>query len=141
MTKKFIARENFNAGMNCSQAVIVALAEDVGLSEDTAKAIACPFGGGFSRKREVCGAVSGMLMAIGLAHPEMNKMEMYAYARKAMDEFSEKTGSIICRELLGLDEGADSPIPSKRTEEYYKERPCEYFVKYASEIIEKEILN
>ncbi len=139
MTKKFIARENFNAGMNCSQAVIVALAEDVGLSEDTAKAIACPFGGGFSRKREVCGAVSGMLMAIGLAHPEMNKMEMYAYARKAMDEFSEKTGSIICRELLVGITSDDTPIPSPRTEEYYKKRPCAELVEIATAIAEKYI--
>ena len=139
MTKKFIARENFNAGMNCSQAVIVALAEDVGLSEVTAKAIACPFGGGFSRKREVCGAVSGMLMAIGLAHPEMNKMEMYAYARKAMDEFSEKTGSIICRELLVGITSDDTPIPSPRTEEYYKKRPCAELVEIATAIAEKYI--
>lgn len=139
MTKKFIARENFNAGMNCSQAVIVALAEDVGLSKDTAKAIACPFGGGFSRKREVCGAVSGMLMAIGLAHPEMNKMEMYAYARKAMDEFSEKTGSIICRELLVGITSDDTPIPSPRTEEYYKKRPCAELVEIATAIAEKYI--
>lgn len=139
MSKKDIAKENFNSGMNCAQAVIVALAEDVGMDKNVAKAIACPFGGGFARKREVCGAVSGMLMAIGLAHPEMDKMEMYTYARKAMDEFSAETGSIICRELLAGITSDDTPIPSPRTEEYYKKRPCAELVELATAIAEKYI--
>ena len=44
--------------------------------------------------------------------------------------------TIICRELLGLDIKNDSPIPSKRTEQYYAERPCEEFIATAAEIIE-----
>ena len=52
-----------------------------------------------------------------------------------------KHQTIICRELLGLPEGADSPMPSKRTKEYYQERPCEEFIKLASEIIEQELLD
>ena len=55
--------------------------------------------------------------------------------------FKSKYGTIICRELLELPEGADSPIPSKRTKEYYQTRPCEAFIRFASEIIEKELLN
>ena len=54
--------------------------------------------------------------------------------------FKEKHSTIICRELLGLPQGADDATPSERNEQYYLERPCENFIKTASEIIEKELL-
>ncbi|MBQ8793490.1 MAG: C_GCAxxG_C_C family protein, partial [Clostridia bacterium] len=55
----------FTDGYNCAQAVFGAFAEDLGFDEKTALKISAPFGGGFGRQREVCGAVSGMLMAFG----------------------------------------------------------------------------
>ena len=60
------ARELFNEGYNCSQAVLGAFAEDAGLDVKTALRLSAPFGGGMGRMREVCGGVSGMFMAIGL---------------------------------------------------------------------------
>lgn len=60
------ARELFNDGYNCSQAVLGAFAEDAGLDVKTALRLSAPFGGGMGRMREVCGGVSGMFMAIGL---------------------------------------------------------------------------
>jgi C_GCAxxG_C_C family probable redox protein len=98
------------------------------------------------RLREVCGAASSMFAIAGLkygytsANDDETKAKHYEFIQHLAKEFEQKTGSIICRELLGLEDGADSPIPNKRTPEYYKERPCEFFVKTAAEIIENEIL-
>ena len=99
------------------------------------------------RLREVCGAVSSMFMLAGLikgytaCNDDNIKGKHYALIQELATEFKTKCGSIICREILGLSEGADSPVPSKRTEQYYAERPCEYCIKTAAEIIEKSLLN
>ena len=61
------AKELFKSGYNCSQAVLGVFCEELGLNFDTAMKIASSFGGGMGRMREVCGTVSGMFMAAGLA--------------------------------------------------------------------------
>ena len=141
------AVENFKSGYNCAQSVFLAFAEEFGFDKETALKLSSSFGGGMGRLREVCGAVSSMFAIAGLKcgyvsnNDDEVKAKHYELIQSLAEKFKAENGSIICRELLGLDEGADSPIPSKRTDEYYKERPCEYFVKYASEIIEKDLLN
>ena len=97
------ARELFNDGYNCSQAVFGAFAEDAGLDMKTALRFASPFGGGMGRMREVCGGVSGMFMVLGLffGYDEPDdaqaKKELYSYVRALADKFKESEGSIICR--------------------------------------------
>ena len=125
------ARELFNDGYNCSQAVLGAFAEDAGLDVKTALRLSAPFGGGMGRMREVCGGVSGMFMAIGLffGYDEPDgvqaKKELYSYVRALADKFKESEGSIICREILKLQKDAPmSPTPDARTAEYYAKRPC-----------------
>ena len=141
------AVENFKQGYNCAQSVFLAFAEEFGFDKKTALMLSSSFGGGMGRLREVCGAVSSMFAIAGLKYgytsptDDIKKAEHYEFIQNLAKEFSSRTGSIICRELLGLEEGADSPIPSTRTPEYYKERPCEFFVKAAAEIIEEKILN
>ena len=134
-------------GYNCAQSVFLAFAEDFGFDKDTALKLSSSFGGGMGRLREVCGAVSSMFAIAGLKNgytePDNDeiKAEHYARIQALAEKFKAKHETIICRELLGLPEGADSPIPSERTEQYYQERPCEHFIKTAAEIIEQEILN
>lgn len=142
------AGENFRCGYNCAQSVFLAFAKEVGFSKDEALRLSSSFGGGMGRLREVCGACSAMFMIAGLlkGYTEPNndeiKAEHYKLIQDLADKFKSKFGTIICRELLGIEAGADeSYIPSKRTEEYYKERPCEDFIKYAAEIIENNLLN
>ena len=138
---------NFKMGYNCAQSVFLAFAEDFGFDKDTALKLSSSFGGGMGRLREVCGAVSSMFAIAGLKNgytePDNDeiKAEHYARIQALAEKFKAKHETIICRELLGLPEGADSPIPSERTEQYYQERPCEHFIKTAAEIIEQEILN
>ena len=140
------ASENFKSGYNCAQSVFLAFAEDFGFDKETALKLSSSFGGGMGRLREVCGAVSSMFAIAGLKegyttpNDDEIKAKHYELIQNLAEEFKSKFGTIICRELLELPEGKDSPIPSKRTEEYYQTRPCEAFVRYAAEIIEKRIL-
>ena len=137
---------NFKEGYNCAQSVLLAFAAEIGFSNDSALKLASSFGGGMGRLREVCGAVSAMFMIAGMLegytapNDDISKGKHYQLIQELAEEFKLRCGSIICRELLGLDEGKDSPIPSKRTEQYYNERPCENCIKIASEIIEKQLL-
>lgn len=147
MKKSDKAIEYFKTGYNCSQSVFLTFAEDFGLDKETALKLSSSFGGGMGRLREVCGAVTAMFAIAGLKKgytspcDDEAKAKHYELIQSLAEKFKSEHNTIICRELLGLEAGADSPIPSKRTEEYYQERPCELFIKTASEIIEQELLN
>lgn len=140
-----IAKELFKKGYNCSQAVVGAFAEELGVDFDTAIKMSSSFGGGMGRLREVCGTVSGMLMAAGLKYWDLNadareaKTKHYEKVQELARRFKEKNGSIICRELLKGIENSTSPIASERTAEYYKKRPCLELVGDAAEILEQYI--
>lgn len=141
------AVNNFKTGYNCAQSVFLAFAEDFGIDKETALKLSSSFGGGMGRLREVCGTVSSMFAIAGLKegytspNDDETKAKHYELIQSLADDFKSKFNTIICRELLELPEGKDSPIPSKRTEEYYQTRPCEAFVRYAAEIIEQRLLN
>lgn len=127
---KELAKAYFLEGYNCAQSVVLAFHEELGLDEETAARMASAFGGGMGRLREVCGTVSGMFLVLGLLKGYQNpgdqagKKILYAQVQQLAHTFQEHNGSIICRELLGLDHHADAPIPSDRTPEYYRKRPC-----------------
>ena len=131
------AVELFMEGKNCSQAVFVAFATDLGLSEETALAISIGLGGGVGRMREVCGAVSGSAMVVGLKYPELSKAEVYEKVRLIADEFKKTNPSIVCKELLGLSKPETSSVPEARTQEYYQKRPCIKIVEDAALATEK----
>ena len=143
MTHSEKAKELFKQGYNCSQAVLGAFCEELGLNFETAMKIASSFGGGMGRMREVCGTVSGMFMAAGLMYgPSDNenpsaKGEHYKRIQELAQSFKDMNGSIICRELLKGIETSTSHAPSKRTDNYYKKRPCVDLVGDAAEIFEK----
>lgn len=141
------AKDLFEQGYNCSQAVFGAFAEELGVDFDVALKLSSSFGGGMGRMREVCGAVSGMLMVAGIKYgynspsDDVSKSEHYRLVQELANEFKEKHDSIICRELLNLNVEIDSPEPSPRTAEYYKTRSCADFVYDAAEIIENYMNN
>ena len=136
------AKELFKSGYNCSQAVLGVFCEELGLDFDTAMKISSSFGGGMGRMREVCGTVSGMFMAAGLAYSSsdssaQNKTEQYKIVQELAKRFKDRNGSIICRELLQGIENSTTPTPSERTETYYKKRPCVELVGDSVEILEQ----
>lgn len=145
MTRRETATQNFLKGYNCAQSVVLAFEDLLPVEKEQLSKLASSFGGGMGRLREVCGSVSGMFMAAGLLYgysgPETGKAKADHYARiqELAARFEEKHGSIICRELLGLDIRRDVPVPEARTKEYYRKRPCAEIVGDAAEILEQYI--
>ena len=140
MTHTEKARDLFLSGCSCSQAVFGAFAQELGIDHETAMKLASSFGGGMGGSRELCGAVSGMLMAAGLkrGYASVDDLEEktahYARTRKLLEAFGQAHGTLICRELL---EGLKlSENPSERTPQYYKERPCVRFVETAAALLD-----
>jgi len=131
-------------GCNCAQAVCAAFCDVTGLDERTAMRVSSSFGGGMGRMREVCGAVSGALMVIGMMlAPEdptdkPAKTEHYRIIQEYAARFRERNGSIVCRELLG-DKAGSGYVPEDRTEEYFKMRPCERMVYDAAALLEQTL--
>ncbi len=101
MTKGELARYNFQNGCNCAQAVLTAFCEDYGMEIDTAMMIAASFGSGMAGLRSVCGTVTGANMVIGLAKGSDRGASNAAF-REFAAGFTEKNGSLICKELLGM---------------------------------------
>jgi len=139
-----LAAELFLSGSNCAQAVLLAFGNLTGLEPELAAKLSSSFGGGMGRMREVCGAVSGMLMVVGLLYGyedpgqgDRAKKEHYARVQELSARFRQEAGSIVCREILK--NPPSDPNPSKRTEEYYKTRPCTRMVMLATEIMEDYI--
>lgn len=135
--------ELFRQGYNCSQAVVGAWTEEIGLPFDTAVKFSAGFGGGMGRLREVCGAVSGAFMVLGMKYstglPDpQSKKAMYEKIQAFAARFKEENHfrSIICREMLGLS-GASKPAPAARTDAYYKKRPCAELIGLSAALLEE----
>lgn len=140
-----IAEQNFMKGYNCAQSVVLAFCDVTGMDEQTALRASSSFGGGMGKLREVCGAVSGMFLVAGLLYGYTNPED--ADAKTAHNQmlqdlakkFKEKNGSIICRELLKLQEEVQTPVPQERTVAYYHGRPCAALVAHAAELLDEVI--
>lgn len=136
------AKALFEEGYNCAQSVFLAFAEDLGLDFETAAKLSSSFGGGMGRLREVCGAVSAMFMIAGLKkgytspNDDTSKAEHYQRIQELAAEFRDHHGTILCRELLGLEAGPDDYHPAKRTKAYYASRPCADLVADAASIVD-----
>lgn len=143
-TKGEAADRLFRMGYNCCQSVACAFAPEMGLPTETVARLACGFGGGIGRLRETCGAVSGMVLVAGMLRGYSDpgavdeKTESYALIQTLAAKFRAANGSLICRELLGLDavQTPDTPPQAEaRTAEYYEKRPCPELCRMAAQIL------
>lgn len=144
MDHGLIAAQAFVEGYNCAQAVAVAFCDLTGLDPKQAAKMVSPFGGGFGRQREVCGAVSGMCFVLGTLYgydsPDPEKqLAVYADVQELCRQFREKAGSILCREILK--NPPSDPAPTPRTAEYYAARPCTRMVLLAATLLDEYIQN
>ncbi len=146
MSKGDIAKRYFEQGYNCSQSVALAFADEVGMDGKLIARLTGGFGGGMGRMREVCGTVSGTAFVLSALYGYSDptdadaKAQLYADVQKVAGEFKNKNGSVVCRDLLGLtQDGFDNPQPEKRTDTYYKKRPCGDLVKMSADLLEKFI--
>ncbi|KNY30336.1 C-GCAxxG-C-C family protein [Pseudobacteroides cellulosolvens] len=129
------AVDMFNEGFICSQAVLAALSDRLGLEKDLALKIANGFGGGIARKQLICGAVSGAIMLIGLKYGKTSAQDSISHERtysiidKFCDEFEKRNKSIICKDILGCD-------MAKAREQGLFSTTCSKCVKDAVDIVE-----
>lgn len=139
------ARDLFLAGYNCAQAVFAAYAENIGMTESQALKLSSGFGGGMGGMRNVCGAISGMLMVVGAekgydeASDTEGKKSLYAAEQALVAKFTADFETIQCGELLKRHHIAASNVPSERTPEYYKKRPCALYVETCAGMIADEL--
>ncbi len=137
------AKNLFLEGYNCSQAVFLAFHDLLDIDFEAAAKLASSFGGGMGRLREVCGACTGMFMVAGMLYgyddpkAKAQKAEHYALIQELAGKFREACGSIVCRELL--EKPDTGSVPTERTAEFYKKRPCAELVALAAKILEDKL--
>lgn len=142
MARGEVAVTLFNEGFNCSQSVLSAYSDLFGLDRKTTLKIAQAFGAGMARMGHICGAVTGAFMAIGLkygrvsAEDEDAKEKTYGVALEFVKRFKSQHGSIICRELLGVDLSAPEGIKEAEEKNLF-ETLCPKFVQGAIDILEQ----
>ena len=136
------AAQYFDQSRNCAQAVLASYAGDFGMDKNQALSISVGFGAGMGRVQEVCGAVSGAIMVLGLrsgfkeedGRGKIN--DAYAQVRSFIEEFTKQKGTIKCRELLS---GCD--LSTEEGQKIFKQNNlrgnCREYVRLACELLEK----
>ena len=139
------AVQNFKEGYNCCQSVVMAYADLYGKTADEMAVIASAFGGGMAKMREVCGTCTGMFMIAGLQIPANDpkdkeaKAANYKLVQELAEEFRRENGSIICRELLGIDGKSGAASAEGCAGQEKKKRPCPELIRMAVEIVGRKL--
>ena len=136
------AAANFISGCNCAQAVLMAYADVLGLTQEQAAMVAVGHGGGMGRLRLHCGAFSAAVMLAGAIEgsdgaKKEHRPQTYARVQEIYRRFIEVNGTVSCAELLGRAGVPEEPTPEERTPEYYRKRPCERVIRSACRIIDE----
>jgi C_GCAxxG_C_C family probable redox protein len=137
-----IAVDLFNNGFNCAQAILAAYCGEYGLLDDIAKKLSCGFGAGMGYNGEVCGAVTGALMLIGLKNGKYletdneSKDKTYKLVKEFITNFKKEFGSINCTELLKYDLNKEEELLKARSSGIFKEL-CQLYVKKSAELVEE----
>jgi C_GCAxxG_C_C family probable redox protein len=138
-----IAAQKFKDGYNCAQSVFFSFCDDLHVNKDIALKLACGFGAGMGRKQEVCGAVTGGIMVLGMKYGRGEKEDIsatektYPKIREFMDKFKKRQGNYICRHLL-----SECELTTAEGQKYFhgndlKNKVCIPCVKSAVEILEE----
>ncbi|MGI5891843.1 MAG: C-GCAxxG-C-C family protein [Bacillota bacterium] len=139
MMKEAEVIKNFEGGIDCSQIVFSEFSEQLGVDKETAKKIAASFGAGMWNG-EVCGAVAGAMMVIGLKYghtklgDEKAKGQTIAKVNQFKEAFEREHGSIVCREILGYDIPEELDIVMEQRE-FFKPEKCPSYVCTAIKIL------
>lgn len=131
----------FRDGCNCAQSILAIFSPQLGLDEITAKRVSAGFGGGMGRMQNTCGAVTGAFMVLGLKYGNFDgkdqkaKDKTYRLINQFTQEFTEKNGSINCREILDCD------FTTSEGMQYFKdhqleEKKCQKCVEDAANLLQ-----
>jgi len=141
------AAEKFVSGYNCAQAVIWSFCDEIGLEANTGLRIACGFGGGVAKRQEICGAVTGGIMVLGMILGEGDQQdrsateETYAKSEEFISRFEAARGSSNCLELLdGCDLNTEEGRKTVKDLDL-RNVTCKACVQTAVEILEDMIEN
>lgn len=140
------AEAYFEQGYNCTQSILLTFSDLMGEDAGAVLRAGVTLGGGMGRLREVCGAVSGMFLVLGTLYGYETagtgklKTELYARVQETAESFEKTYGTLICRDLLGLPAGHDTPEATPRTAEFYQNRPCGKIIGTAAAILSEYIL-
>ena len=141
MSKAETAVDLFKSSYNCAQSVLAAYAGNYNMEKETALQVAVGFGAGMGRVQDVCGAVTGAIMVLGLAsnfkegdgRPKIN--EVYAKVHRFIDEFAKEKGTVKCRELLNCD------LNTEEGQKFFREQnlreDCWAYVRLCCELLDK----
>ena len=138
------AVELFMQGYNCAQSVFCAFCDLTKLDFETSLKLSSSMGGGVGRLREICGALSGMLLVAGCLYGYTDvstndaKSEHYALVQQLAKSFEEKTGAITCRDILGI-KGSSEPCSPPRDASFYATRPCAKMVQISAQILDEYV--
>ena len=127
----------FNQGFSCAQAIVATFGNQYGLDVEHALRVAGAFGGGMARMGETCGAVTGALMAIGLAQGSdtpSGKESTYALGQAFLESFEARHDTILCRELIQRDISTPEGFQQAREQAVFKAL-CPRFIRDSVEII------
>ncbi len=129
----------FLSGYNCAQSVFAAFVDATGLEESISLKLSASFGGGMGKLREVCGAVSGMLLVLGSLYgydslaPGLREQH-YARVRALAKKFKENHQCLICRQLLAQQKAAGIlPDVPRETD------PCGQYIRSAARLLDEYI--
>jgi C_GCAxxG_C_C family probable redox protein len=132
----------FQEGFSCSQSVCTAFSDGLGYSREQALRVSSAFGGGMGHNDEMCGAVSGALMVVGMKYGRVkaddaeSKLKCYNLAGEFMRQFKEIYGSVQCTDLLGCDLSTEQGMQRAREEGLFNTL-CVDFVRDAARMLEK----
>jgi|LSQX01.3.fsa_nt_gb C_GCAxxG_C_C family probable redox protein len=144
MNKQEYAIKCFDSGFNCAQSVFSAFCEDYGLEKSQALKIACSFGAGMGYLDEVCGAVSGAFMVLGLIYGQNDEKDAqkkaltYLKVKEFAKRFREINGTINCSELLNCSLGDETQLKAARQTGLFREK-CPQYIRDAVAILEEMI--
>jgi len=136
------AVERFAEGFNCAQAVLLAFSTPAEIDPAAAAKLVSGLGGGLGRQGDVCGAVTGAILVLGLrygaalAGDKVAKENSYRLVREFTARFQERHGAILCRELLGCDIGTPDGLAQAKERSLFGTR-CPMLVRTAAEILEQ----
>jgi C_GCAxxG_C_C family probable redox protein len=143
LDRSTVAIDMFIKGYNCAQSILFAFRDESGVPEETALKISCGFGAGMGRNGEVCGAVSGGIMVLGMRHgwvtndDRTDKETTYFKIQELMNQFALKHGSCKCRDLLnGCDLTTEEGMNSFKENDYLT-KVCNKCVQSVVEILEQ----
>ncbi len=113
MTEKKIEEAQLlhRRGFNCAQSVAIPFCRELGMDEGAAMRALEGFGAGMGGMSQTCGALSGAVFVAGLKCSDGNleapasKKQTYGVCKALCEEFTERCGASVCREIKGVDTG------------------------------------